>query len=201
MHSTRPRFRTYLAPLIVVALSLNACESATQPAPTGVAALAAADRDKSTLVVSSTGTPTTSQTFQGGYSVNLSLASLNLFRASNGTIGGDVALTASVQVPGLPTATGAPKMTFSCVVFAQRGGAVHVYAQGMAVDGPGAPPGVPLPAYIYLVDDPAGDQMWSGPLGALGQCAIPSTIVNPDGSTGPVSLKPMQNGSITVTVK
>lgn len=201
MRTTRPLPQTYLAPLIAVALLLSACKSPTQPAPTGVAALTAADRDKSTLVVTSAGTPTTSQTFQGGYTVNLSLASLSLFRASNGAVGGDVSLSASIVVPGQPTATGIPRMTLSCVVFAQRGAAVHVYAQGMAVDGPGAPPGVPLPAYIYLVDDPAGDQMWSGPLGALGQCAVPTSIVNPDGSTGPVSLRPVLNGSITVSVK
>lgn len=201
MRSPRQFVQSYLAPALAVCLVASACDSSTEPAPTGVAALAAADRDKSTLVVSSVGTPTNSQTFPGGYTVNLSLASLNLFRSSNGSIGGDVALTASIQIPGFPTATGVPKMTLSCVVFAQRGSAVHVYAQGMAVDGPGAPPGVPLPAYIYLVDDPAGDQMWSGPLGALGPCTVPATIVNPDGSTGPVSLKPMQNGSITVSVK
>ena len=196
-----PRSVGQLVPALVLAASTVGCQSNTAPTPTGVAAVAAAKRDKSTLLVTSTGTPSASQTFPGGYLVDMSLNSLNLSLASNGTIGGDIALSGAITLPGQPAMKIAPKMTFSCLVFEQRGGAVHVYAQGMTADAPGAPPGVLSPGYVYLVDDPSGDQMWSGPLGKLGDCAVPTTITNPDGSTAPVSLKAVQNGSITVTVK
>jgi len=58
-----------------------------------------------------------------------------------------------------------------------------------------------LPAYAYLVDDPAGDQMWWGPMAKLGPCEVPTTIVGFDGIAAPVALRPIQNGSITVTIK
>ncbi len=190
-----------LAPALILAASTIGCQSSTAPAPTGVDAFATAQRDKASLQVTSTGAPSASQTFQGGYTVGLTLESVSLYRAANGTFGGDIALNAAISVPGQPALTGALKFTLSCLVFEQRGSAVHVFAQGMAVGVPGAPPGLAQPAYAYLVDDPAGDQMWSGPLGKLGACEVPALITNPDGSMGPVSLKPVQNGTITVTIK
>jgi hypothetical protein len=196
-----PRSIAQLAPALVLAASVVACQSSTAPIPTGVDALTTAKRDKSTLLVTSAGTPSASQTFPGGYLVDMALNSLNLSLTSNGTIGGDLSLSGAITLPGQAAMKIAPKMTFSCLVFEQRGSAVHVYGQGMVMDAPGAPPGVASPGYLYLVDDPNGDQMWSGPLGKLGDCAVPSTITNPDGTTGTVSLKPMQNGSITVTIK
>jgi hypothetical protein len=201
MRSRIARSLIQLAPAFTLIASAVACQSSTAPAPTGVAAVAAAKRDKSTLVVTSTGTPSASQSFPGGYLVDMTIASLSLSLTSSGTIGGDVALNGSITVPGQGAMKIAPKITFSCLVFEQRGSAVHVYGQGMVMDAPGAPPGVASPGYMYLIDDPAGDQMWSGPLGALGACAVPSVITSPDGSTAPVSLKAMQNGSITVTIK
>jgi hypothetical protein len=196
-----PRTLARLAPAFALAASTVACQSSTAPVPTGVDAIAAAKRDKSTLLVTSTGTPSASQTFPGGYLVDMSVSSLNLSLAANGTIGSDIVLSGAITVPGQPAMKIAPKITLSCLVFEQRGSAVHVYGQGMVMDAPGAPPGVASPGYLYLVDDPNGDQMWSGPLGKLGDCVVPTTITNPDGSAAPVSLKPMQNGSITVTIK
>jgi hypothetical protein len=194
MSTSLPRSsRRSLAPsaLIVVALLAAACSNApTAPAVetsslTGVAAFNAAALNRKDLTVTVSGT--VSQTFPTAAVTFAMQGSLLYSPAGPGS--GSFAATGTVN--GFPFSAA---FVARCVAMTRIGNALHIYVDGTdPVNGK---------SYAYLVDDPQGDQAWSGALDDFTPTCVVPSIVNTFGNPVPVAglWRPITGGEVTVRV-